>query len=290
MNPSEHREFLRRSFNEYLQTLDEPLEPADSYLAYKFPYIAEAKWQLFAGTMLQDELCEVTNRLHAWRDMLRRWHAWNQVANPKEEMLAWDLHREFLDPLMHSCLLLPSAVRDLFTFVGTNAMHQLRLHVEPGYKDRLEGDPSPLDPKPRPLNRREKEIRLAKLAKPLASATNFVDALRKLDDAAYREKTEDYRNSNSHAIGPRIAVGHTRMVTRTAVPLTRMEVQPDGTVSMIEVPGKYVAGYCIGGQPPLDPEVARLASLKQYDYARNCFEKLTHVIQIHASTLPRADA
>lgn len=290
MIPDEYRRFLRESFDEFLQSLDGPLEPDDPYLPYEFPYIASAKWSFMADAMLQHELREITNRLHDWRDMLRRWHAWNKVVSNKEEMPAWGLRREFMDPLMHTSLLMPSATRDVFTFVGTNALHQIRLHVETGYKDVLEGDPSASDPQPRPLTRREKESRLAKLAEPLPGAASFVNSVRQLDDAEYREKTRDYRNANSHAIGPRIALGQTRMVTRQAVPATRIEVQAGGTARIVEVPGQYVASYAFGGLEPLDLEVARVASLTQYRIARTCFAKFTTVLRSNADTLPRADA
>lgn len=221
MSPDEYRSFLRDSFDEFLQFLDGPLEPDDPYLPYEFPYITAAKWRFMADAMLQDELREVINRLHDWHDMLRRWHAWNMVVSTKEEMPAWNLRGEFMDPLMHASLLMPSAMRDVLTFVGTNAFHQIRLHVEAGYRDVLDGDPSASDPKPRPLNRRQKETRLTRLATPIPGASVFVNSLRQLDDSDYRSRTKDYRNANSHAIGPRIALGHTRMVTRRAVLLTR---------------------------------------------------------------------
>lgn len=290
MSPDEYRNFLRESFNNFLQALDQPLEPDDLCLPYNFPYIATAKWNFIAAAMLQDELREVTNRLHEWRDMLRRWHAWNIVVSKQGEMPAWDLRLEFMDPLMHTSLLMPSAIRDVFTFVGTNAFHQIRLHVEAGYKDVLKGDPSAADPNPRPLTRRQKEERLAELAKALPGTSAFVKSVRQLDDADYRNKTRDYRNANSHAIGPRIALGSTRMVTRQAVPATRMETQPDGSVRTVEIPGKYVARYAFGGLEPLDIEVARITNLDQYKIARACFEKFTAILQANANTLPRADA
>lgn len=289
MNPDEYRNFLRESFDEFLQALDEPLEPDDPYLSYEFPYITAAKWSYMADAMLKDELREVTNRLHEWRGMLRRWHAWSLVVSAKDEMAAWDLRSEFMDPLMHTSLLMPSAIRDVFTFVGTNALHQLRLHIEAGYKDVLEGDPSASDPHPPPLTRRKKEARLARLAAPLPGATDFLKSVRQLDDEDYREVTRDYRNANSHAIGPRIALGETQRVTRRAIPATRMEARPDGTHRMVEIPGKYVASYAFGGLEPLDLEVARVANLSQYRVARACLEKLTTVLHANADTLPRAN-
>lgn len=290
MTPIEYRDFLRESIEEFLQFLAGPLEPDDPHLPYDYPYIVEAKWGFMAGAMLQDELREVTNRLHEWHRMLQRWHAWNKVVSTQEEMRAWSLRLEFMEPLMHTSLLMPSAFRDLFTFVGTNALHQVRLHVEPGYKDVLEGDPSASDPSPRPLSRRKKEARLTRLAAPLSGAAAFVRLVRKLDDEDYRVKTKNYRNANSHAIGPRIASGETGLVTRRVVPATRVETQADGTCRIVEVPGRYVASYGFGGVEPLDLEAARVASLDQYHVARICFDTFAAVVKAHADTLERADA
>lgn len=286
----EYINLLRDSFEEFLRYLDEPLEPDDPYLPYDFPYITAARWNFMANALLQDELREVTNRLHEWRDMLRRWHAWNRVVSLKEETPAWDLRREFMEPLMHTCLMMPSAMRDIFTFVGTNALHQVRLHLEPGYTDRLEGDPSAAVPTPRSLTRRQKETRLVQVARPLENTSDFIHAIRQLDSEDYRTKTSDYRNLNSHAIGPRIALGQTRMVTRRVVPATRMEPQEDGTGRIVEVPDRYVASYAIGGLQPLDIDTARTANVEQYTVARACFDFFTGILKSHADRLPRTDA
>ena len=281
---------LRTAFEEYLGALGGSLVPDDSLLPYDYPYITDAKWRPFADAMLQDELREFTNRLHEWRDMLRRWQAWNGVVSSREEMPAWDLRREFMEPLMHTCLMMPSAVRDLATFVGTNALHQIRLHTETSYRDVLEGDPSAANPTPRPLTRRQKEARLSRLAEPLQGSDQFMSALRQIDDEVYRTQTKDYRNLNSHAIGPRIALGHTRMVTRRAEPAVRVEALPGGAGRLVEDPGRYVASYGVGGLEPLDLESARVASLGQYTASRRCFALFTALLQTHCAKLPRADA
>lgn len=290
MSPEEYRQFLLKSFEEFLQAQDRPLEPTDPYLSFSFPYITAAKWRFMADAMIQDELRELTNRLHEWRDMLRRWHAWNIVCSGLDKMQAWDLRREFMDPLMHTTLLAPSSMRDAFTFVGTNTFHQLRLQLDAEYKDVLEGDPSASDPQPRELTRRQKEARLSRLAASIPGADAFLSTLRELDSAEYRQETKNYRNANSHAIGPRIALGSTRMVVRRAVQATRMETQPDGTGRLVTIPGKYVASYSFGGIEPLDLETARTASLCQYNLARACFTSFTSVLEANANTHPRADA
>lgn len=290
MTPTEYKNFLRASFEDFLKAMDRSVVPQDPYLEYEYPYIAAARWHLLADLLIQDELREVTNRIHEWHDMLQRWHAWNQVAAAHAEIRAWDLRREFMNPLMHTCLLMPSAMRDLFVFVATNAIHQISLSRYPTYPDNLEGDPSALDPHPRPLSRRQKERRLTNIAKKVPQAVDFVKSLWRLDDEEYRTTTKDYRNLNSHAIGPRIALGNTRLVTRTVVPSTRLETQGDGTSRLVPIPGKYTATYGFGGLEPLDLEIARESSLSQYRIARSILENLLRFVQHHADALPRAAA
>lgn len=282
---------LRSSFEEYLTVLSsEPLQPDDHFLAYEYHYINQAQWSFMAYAMLQDELREVTNRIHEWRHMLRRWQAWNIVVATKEETPAWDLRLEFMESLVHTCLIMPSAARDLLTFVGTNALHQIRIHIDAKYKDVLEGDPSAAIPKPRPLTRRQKEERLNRLAEPLEGSNLFVDSITQLDNDEFRKITKDYRNLNSHAIGPRLALGQTRMITRTAIVATRIEDQPDGASNLVEIPGCYVASYSFGGTEPLDLEVARKACILQYQAMRVSFDHLTSLIQSYSAKLPRVDA
>lgn len=243
-----------------------------------------------ADSMIEDELRELTNQIHHWRDMLRRWQAWNCAAAAFDQAEAWDLRREFTEPLMHCCLITPSAFRDTIIFVATNTLHQILLNTEVGYKDHLEGDPTPSNPDPKPLSRKQKETRLAKLANSLTAPKTFLSSLRKLDDDEYRTSTSDYRNLNSHAIGPRVTIGVTKLVTRRVIVATEMEEQADGTYRIVEVPGKYVARYSFGGMEPLDIESARNANLKQYLLARVCFDRFIELLQSHSSRLPRADA
>lgn len=287
---AKHAALLRDGFEEYLKRLDLPLEPDDNLLPYEFLYIKSAKWGFMADSMIEDELQEVTNQLHQWRDMLRRWQAWNAVAAKFDQSEAWDLRREFTEPLMHFCLITPSAFRDTITFVATNSLHQIRIHTEAAYKDSLEGDPTSTCPDPKPLSRRQKEARLFKLSKSLTGSRSFLSSLRKLDDQEYRKSTSDYRNLNSHAIGPRIAIGITKLVTRRVVPATRMEEQADGTYRVVTIPGKFVPSYSFGGLEPLDLDSARKANLKQYLLARRCFEDFTALLETHAARLPRTDA
>lgn len=115
-----------------------------------------------------------------------------------------------------------------------------------------------------------------------------MDSLRTIDDEAYRTATSDYRNLNSHAIGPRLAIGVTRAVVRSVRQATTMSKQTDDTYLSTSIPGKMAVRYGFGGIGPLDVEAARLANLDQYRRARRCFEKFRALLQAGLMSMPLA--
>jgi hypothetical protein len=286
---TQYTAFLRRAFSRHLSKLNAGgIEPKLDYLPYDFDEkIAKHKWHLFGGMMVINELREITNIINHWHGLLLRWHAWNKVIAGYNEDEAWELRREFLEPLAHHCLLSPSAARDALTFVATNSLHQLRLAFGDGYMDQLEGDPA-TGKKPRHLTRAGKELRLKKLVSPWSEGGPLVAAIESLDDKAYREATSDYRNRSSHAIGPRLALGHTQTVTRSVVPATQLKQQPDGTYKDEPLPGKMSVCYGVGGTPPLDMEQARKDNLVQYLRARGGYETYRRLLFAQMAQLPKS--
>ena len=161
---AKHAILLRKAFAAYQTRMDAGgLEPATRYLPYDFDDIKRRQWYLMGEEMVLDELRELTNILNHWQGSLKRWQAWNEVIEAYGQDDAWDLRREFLEPLAHQCLLSPSAARDTLTFVATNSMHQVRLVGGGTYKDFLEGDPIAPRKKPRNLTRAQKEQRLRQI-------------------------------------------------------------------------------------------------------------------------------
>jgi len=223
--------------------------------------------------MVKDELRELTNNLNHWHGSLRRWQAWNTIIQPYDPDDAWELRREFLEALAHHCLLTPSSIRDTLTFVATNSIHQVRLMASKEYRDYLEGDPKNPSEKPKHLTRRQKEKRLADLISIWPDAPEFMASLRKIDDEAYRNLTSDYRNRNTHSIGPRLGIGITSTVVRSVQQATMMSKQPGGKYMPTPIPGKMSVSYGFGGTEPLDMEKARAANLNQYRRARECYTK-----------------
>lgn len=280
---------LRTAFAAYLERLkDGGLEPSDKYLSYDFKTIKEIRWNLSFGDMVQNELCELINRLNSWQELLLRWQAWNSVINAyNEEDEAWKLRAEFLETLVHYCLFQPSAIRDNFTFVATNAMHQIRLMTDTSYKDYLEFDPKTPNEKTNYLTRNKKEKRLDKIISIWPDSIHFMTSLRKINNYAYQQETSDYRNTTSHSLGPRLGIGFICSVERSIVQTTEMTKQPDGKYRLIPVPKNMSLEYSYKQIAPLHMEKVRASNLEQYRYARNCFENYQKILITGLDSMPR---
>ncbi|MGH8107550.1 MAG: hypothetical protein ACREO1_02375 [Arenimonas sp.] len=285
---ADHLALLRKGIETYLSHYDDgDLEPIKSYLPYDFEdEINRYEWQVLADVLVRDELREVTNILNGWVSSLLQWHAWNRTLESFDEQSAWELRREFVEASAHQCLLQPSSVRDMLVFTATNAFHQIRLSLENGYKDYLEGDPTKPGDRPKHLSRRRKEKRLERLMTPWPAAAQWFYLLRQIDDSVYRETTFDYRNRSAHAIAPRLAVGHVGTVTRWVEQATELKRQENGFYSQVPVPGKMVTCYGFGGTPPLDMEKARIVNLEQYLRARQCFESYRRLVSDAMAEMP----
>lgn len=131
---SQTKALLRSAFDAYLQQREtSDFDPADGYLPYGLEDIDGVAWGTMAELLIEDELREITNGLNSWHNDLIRWHAWNAVCKTYSEEDAWEVIREFVEPLAHACMLLPSSTRDQLVFVATNAMHQVRIGIGNGY-------------------------------------------------------------------------------------------------------------------------------------------------------------
>jgi hypothetical protein len=282
---------LRTAFDAYLlQFNGSELEPVEKYLTYDFDDIDSRRWRPLGDMMVKDELREITNNLNHWHELLQCWQVWNNVIQPYGTDEAWELRREFLEALAHHCLFMPSSIRDTFTFVATNSLHQVRLMANKGYRDYLEGDPKNPSERPKHLTRRQKEKRLADLISIWSEAPDFMASLRKIDDEAYRNVTSDYRNRNSHSIGPRLGIGITRAVVRSVEQATMLSKQSDGTYSPTPIPNKMSVIYGFGGTEPLDMEQARAANLDQYRRARECYAKYRSLLTVGLASMPLAQS
>lgn len=237
--------------------------------------------------MVKDELRELTNQLNHWRGNLRRRYAWNEVLKAKDTEARWEAEWAWVEPLAFYCMFQPSATRDRFIMVATNALHQIRMSLDPTIKDELLGDPTSPDEKRFFPSRRDKERQLKWLAKPWSGGKTFVQALGQLDDRSYREQTGDFRNRASHGIAPRFSVGITATVTRKRMQAMKLEQQPDGTYRDVLMPGELSTSCGIGGTAPLSMQEAWKANLERFDHARRTFATYFALLSEAVAAMPR---
>lgn len=250
------------------------LKPTAKLLPYDgVPDIATARWPLFAAEeMVKDELRELTNQLNYWLSNLRRWHPWNEVLKIQDTGDRWEAEWSWVEPLAFYCMFQPSASRDRFIMIATNALHQVRMALDPSIKDELLGDPTTPDEDNFFPSRRKREKQLKAFAKTWPKGRAFVEALGQLDDRGYRSLTGDFRNRASHGIAPRFSVGITSTVTRMQEQAMKLEQLPDGTYKDAPVAGKLSTSYWYGGTPALSMQNAWEANVAQFEHARRAFD------------------
>ena len=283
----EYEELLRSAINKYLECLTKSsLEPAVDHLDFNFSFLENRKWYALAEEMIRCEIRELTNNINQWSASLYRWHAWNNVLTSYEFDAAWTLRSEFLDATVHECLLNPFSMRDTFVAIATNAAHQIRLSSEQDYRDIIDGDQLKPDSPLKHFTRRQKEARLQKIVAKWQSAAPFLSSLRGLDDASNRENTSNYRNLNTHTIGPRLGFGQTRTITRSVAQAIKLVETCNGRYTDTLVPDKMQVSYSFGGTEPLDLETARVENLQQFHVARDCYEKYRVLLENAVSLIP----
>lgn len=287
---------LRRALvTAFLDRIEESkgLKPDSKPFPYDaLPGVKMVRWPLFlAEMMIEDELRELTNQLNHWQSNLRRWHAWNEVLESQDADARWEAEWGWVEPLAFYCMFQPSASRDRFIMVGTHALHQVRMAIDPATIDTLLGDPKTPEEVRFFPTRRDKEKQLKELAKAWPTGKAFVQAIGQLDDRGYRALTGDFRNRASHGIAPRFSVGFTSMVTRTRLQATKMEQQLDGTYAEVPVPGRLSTSYGFGGTPPLSMKDAWAANFAQFERARQSFGAYVALLAEAVANIPcRLDA
>jgi hypothetical protein len=280
----------RAVLSEFLDCIEDGkgVLPAPKLLPYDpVPRIAAARWKVFlAEQMVDSELRELTNQMNQWLGSLRRWCAWNQVLSRHDEDDRWGAEWEWVEPIAFHCMFQPSATRDRFIMVATNALHQVRMAIDPAIKDELLGD-SAHPSERRPYPSREKKVQhLKELTKSWSTGKAFIQALGQVDDRAYKRLTWNFRNRASHGIAPRFSVGYTSLVTRVRVQATTLEEQPDKTFKVVPVPDKMCTSYGFGGTPPLSMQHAWEVNRAQFEYARRTFGAYVALLTEATTAMP----
>jgi hypothetical protein len=288
MDP-EYRRLLQATFEEYLDTLeDTDLVPSEPFLSFDFSFLQKKAWRLpLSEWLVEGDLRELTNRLNGWQSLLIRWNAWNRVVGGGDDEKSWTLRHELFESLAHDCLLRPSAVRDTFTSLATDTLHQVRMAEDRKIADQLDSDPRPPKLKTTFATRRQKENQLRNIASKWDLGPAFLNSLQAIDTDDYKRSTFNYRNLHSHTIGPSLGVGRVRPVRRLVDQAEELMPIGDHRYQMTKVPGKIQVSYGFGGPPPLDLEEARRQNLEQYYLARRCYEVYLALLKTSIASLPQ---
>lgn len=283
----ELRSLCERAYSLFL----DKLEVAPISKNHPLPYglceeVMQARWphMLFADHMVAGELSETINQLNAWCEWLLYLSLWTDVLNEFDEQDAWTIQHSYVDQLAQVCLTQPSAVRDRFGHIATNAIHQANLCIVDGYEDRLIQDDLT-----RPLSREKREDQVKTIGRHWAGTSAFYQALTGLDTKTFRKATKNYRNLASHAIAPRFRFGITNMVVRSIRSATEIIEQPDGTHISVPHPTKKCVSYAFGGTEALDLREVYKLSLQQFNQAARVFNAYCALLRELLATLP-ADA
>src|SRR5258706_685766 len=233
---------------------------------FLFPYdlvdeVREGNWPFLIERMVSGELLETINLMNAWQCYLFDWSIWAKILPTFDDNDRWTLQLQHVGPLAFTCMYQPSAMRDRFCMVATNALHQANLIVLPGYEDRLDQDNLRTG---RFLNRGQKENQLVRIGKPWARFGELQTGLQAINTADYQRVTRNFRNQASHALAPRFEIGETNTVVRYMAPKEKMVAQPDGTFALVQDVTRMVVHYGFGGTPPLKYETIVAENQKQH--------------------------
>lgn len=285
----------RRAFDEFSGRFDQRpsgLLPDGLVLPFDVCHLIErVQWQLpTIEGMVRGELNEITNILNQWMGSLRRWHAWLYVMDRHDSEMAWQIQWEFCEPIAFRCLFEPSAARDRFTLIATNAFHQIRCASDRRYPDKLDFDfIADKTATKIPPTRKNKEKQLKRILSPWNDGAALLKAIKSMDDAKSRTITGDFRNLSSHGLPPRLTIGLTKIVTRQVEPKMKLRRTADDFYDLVEVPNEYCISYAYGGTPPLSIRPLFEANRAEFGKARHCFSEYTKELDIALAGLPLRD-
>ena len=263
------RQLLEGAYRRFHDARDALPQPTSSLFQHDLSAkVNTAPWRMFMELMIEDQLSESTNYTNEWCMRLRDWQAWLDVIDAEtDKQQALEIQWHFVEPVVFWCMLRPSAMRDLFGFVATHALHQANLVVDRNYRDRLDEDA-----RGRPLKRSSREQQLCRIGERWSGCKRFAACLTEADCKAYRDLTFDYRNLASHGMAPRFEFGHTNSVRRAVVPKSEIVLNADGTYSVDESSTKTALSYAFGGTPPLKLREMHAANQSEFAHARAAFE------------------
>ena len=203
-----------------------------TYRWWSLPNRMSALWMPYSQ-MLGDFAPELANIINDLTHHVHRLRAWAAVLEPLDDEDKHEVAHEFVEHLGTVALGMPYAIKSRFAFAAGNLCHQANMAGDlPGWADNFPSNNLYLNDI-EPFCRGWRRYRRFKVAVERIAGTAFKDA------------SDDFRNTYNHGFSSRFVLGITASVTR--------EQRSDGSVS-----------YGFGGNPPLGlPAVADLLAIER---------------------------
>ena len=213
------------------------------------------RWTAYALMLLEfsRELANIINRL---TEDIPRLEAWSNVVTWLSEEDKTRANLEFIDPLATVAVCRPAVIRARFVFAAAHLCHQAN-QVEQGNAWR---DDLPMD----------EQITMQTAEQVGAGWREFRQltvCLEKINDAAFKAATRDFRNAYSHRFSPQFAFGVSEIVIRNDDRARRQMT------------------YGLGGIEPLNlGEVASLLTVER-DRCYLAFEAFQALVAAHETMM-----
>jgi len=142
----EARKAQRQLYEKANQLFLDQLEVYVEEESFPLPYdlceeICSVPWHLPGMEIsISGDIREAINQLHSWHEHMVSWSIWIETIKNFEHNDAWSLRNMYVEPIAFFCMFQPSATRERFGSIATNAIHQANLHLTRDYKDRLDQD------------------------------------------------------------------------------------------------------------------------------------------------------
>lgn len=225
---------------------------------WSLPNPLSALWLPYSQ-MLGDYARELANIINALTAYVQRLSAWADVMDPLDDDEKFELTHEFIDILGTVALGLPYAIKSRFAVAAGELCHQANMAKQgPGRPDDFPAKNLYLNDI-EPYCRGWRRYRAFKLK------------VERIAGSAFKDGTDDFRNSYNHGFSARFVFGITQSVRRS----------PTG-------PGR--ASYAIGGTPPLDLRDVARALAAEREHCAAAFEKFRALVAEMNAAIEASDA
>ena len=239
-----------RFYTAYRDALDQ-IEQDGRFMPYRWwvlPDPISGVWMPYVG-MLGDYASELANIINDLTHDVQRLRAWARVTASltDEEMLA--VSHEFIDTLGTVALGRPYAIKSRFAFAAAHLCHQANMAKDMAeWRDEF------------PAERALYLNHIESLCNSWRKYRAFKRRIEPIAGTAFKDATEDFRNSYNHRFSARFLIGMSAMVTRL--------VRDDGRIC-----------YGIGGSEPLNlNQVADLIATER-DHCYRAFKAFQALVE-----------